>query len=246
MQPVKKQIEILLMQYFRECYTDFPAGKVISSESPDFVVTMKSRNCLGVELTRLNPLSGREPDEYDRLNNQIRERIIELAKTRVESSSSLKLFVKFLFSAKITIPEERILPVALQTANLIRQAVNGHSPHSFFRESISSKLLPKGLEALLIVHHPGLEISIWERSNNLGISGNVVNDIRETIRKKDGKLRLYQKQRLNYYWLIITIDRLRGLNSYNLPSGIMNHTFHSHFQQVFLFDLIKSDVYQLV
>ena len=106
--------------------------------------------------------------------------------------------------------------------------------------------MPEGLEALLVVHHPGLQVSVWERSNNLGISEDVVADIREAIHKKDEKLIHYQKQRLNYYWLLITTDRLRGVRNYNLPNKIMNHTFHSRFQHVFLFDLIKSDVFRLV
>ena len=91
-----------------------------------------------------------------------------------------------------------------------------------------------------------MHISAWERANNLGISNDVVFDIRHAIHKKDEKLRLYQKQRLNYYWLLITTDRLRGVKNYNLPNKIMNHEFQSNFQQVFLFDLIKSEIYRLI
>ena len=41
MQADKKQIEILLIDYFREYYEEFPKGKVVPSESPDFIVKMK-------------------------------------------------------------------------------------------------------------------------------------------------------------------------------------------------------------
>ncbi|MDX9908322.1 MAG: hypothetical protein RBS23_02590, partial [Mariniphaga sp.] len=61
MQPDKKQLEVLLIQYFKDCYPDFPKGKIIPSESPDFILTLKSKNSLGIELTRLNPLNAREP-----------------------------------------------------------------------------------------------------------------------------------------------------------------------------------------
>ena len=92
-----------------------------------------------------------------------------------------------------------------------------------------------------------METSAWERANNLGISNDVVDDIRRAIHKKDEKLlRLYQKQRLNYYWLLITTDRLRGATKFNLGKKIMNHEFHSEFQHVFLFDLIKSNIFQIV
>jgi len=91
-----------------------------------------------------------------------------------------------------------------------------------------------------------LEMAVWERSNNLGVSNNVVDDIRNAIHKKDEKLRLYQKQKLNYYWLLITTDRLRGVKNFNLVNKIMNQKFESRFQHVFLFDLIKSKVFELV
>ncbi|MDO8952379.1 MAG: hypothetical protein Q7U86_07125, partial [Draconibacterium sp.] len=115
------------------------------------------------------------------------------------------------------------------------------------RENILSEFLPKGLKEILIVNHPIMEISAWERSNNLGVSSDVVDDIRRTIHKKDEKLlKLYQKQMLNFYWLLITTDRLRGATKFNLGEKIMNHEFHSEFKHVFLFDLIKPRIFQLV
>ena len=96
--PVKKQLEVLLMQYFSECYTDFPKGKVISSESPDFIITLKSRNNIGIELTRLNPVNARIPDSTELAQNELNEYIIETAKSLFENNSPYQLFVKFLFS----------------------------------------------------------------------------------------------------------------------------------------------------
>jgi hypothetical protein len=246
MQPEKKQLEILLMHYFRECYPGFPKGRMVPSESPDFILTLKSRNNLGIELTRLNPLNAKEPDDAELLKNKSQERVIESAKTLFEGTSPLKLFVKFLFSEHKNIAEEQALSMSVQLANIVRQAVAGKKPQTFFRESVAADVLPNGLAAMLIVSHPELQVSFWERSNNLGVSEDVVADIRQAILKKDEKLRHYQKQRLNFYWLLITTDRLRGVKNYNLPNKILNHTFHSRFQHVFLFDLIKSDVFQLV
>lgn len=247
MQPDKKQLEILLVNYFRVCYEDFPKGQLIPSESPDFIIKMKNRHEIGIELTRLNPASKIIPDEYQVAQIQVKEKIIGLSQDLFEKSSSLKLFVKFLFSDTKEISEERQMSVAVQAVNLIRKAVIGKSGDSFFSVTIPVESLPEGLDGILIVNHPVMEISAWERANNLGVSNDVVDDIRRAIHKKDEKLlRLYQKQRLNYYWLLITTDRLHGAKSFNLPEKIMNHEFHSEFQHVFLFDLIKSGVFQLV
>ncbi len=247
MQPDKKQLEILLVNYFRVCYEDFPIGKLSPSESPDFVLKMKNRHEIGIELTRLNPASRNIPDRNQLLQIKVREQIIGLSKNLFEKESPLKLFVKFLFSDSKEISEERQMSVAIQAVNLIRKAVTGKSSDSFFREIIPGDLLPEGLDGILIVNHPVMEISAWERANNLGVSNDVVDDIRRAIHKKDEKLlRLYKRQQLNYYWLLITTDRLRGVKSFNLPEKIMNHKFHSEFQHVFLFDLIKANVFQLV
>lgn len=247
MQPDKKQLEILLVHYFRVCYEDFPKGQLNLSESPDFIIKMKNRHEIGIELTRLNPASRIIPDENQLAQIQVREQIIGLSQDLFEKSSPLKLFVKFLFSDSRDFIMENQMSVAVQAVNLIRKAVAGKSRDSFFREIISGEVLPRGLDGILIVSHPVMEISEWERANNLGVSNDVVDDIRRAIHKKDEKLlRLYQKQRLNYYWLLITTDRLHGVKSFNLPEKIMNHEFHSEFQHVFLFDLIKASVFQLV
>jgi hypothetical protein len=246
MQPEKKHLEVLLMHYFRECYPEFPRGKLMPSESPDFIVKLKTRNRIGIELTRLNPLNARLPGIGELEHNFICERVIESVKMLFEKTSSMQLFVKFLFSDNKPVEEVRELVVTAKLANAIRNAVNGKNPGSFFHIKIESEKLPDGIESILIIHHPGMEVSIWERSNNLGVSEDVVGDIREAIHKKDEKLRLYQRQSLNFYWLLIVTDRLRGVKNYNLHDKIMNHVFHSRFQYVFLFDLIKSNVYRLV
>lgn len=246
MQPEKKQLEILIMDYFRTIYSDFPKGKVIPSESPDFTINLKSHRILGVELTRLNPGNAQLPDDLTLMENRFREQIIQRTKSIFEQRSKLKLFVKFLFSDTNKITPERELMVAVQTGNAIRTAIEFKSSNSFFYVSIPQSYLPEGIDEVLLVNHPCMETSIWERSNNLGISNDVVDDIRKAIHKKDEKLRLYQKNRLNYYWLLITTDRLRGSRSFNLPNKLDHNRFESRFQQVSLFDLMQAEIYPLV
>lgn len=246
MRPEKKQLEILLITYFKNCYDEFPKGIVNPNESPDFTINMNSHHVLGIELTRLNPENAMVPDESALQIKQYREELIEFAKDLFEQKSPFKFFVKFHFSDKKRMVFERKIKDAVQIVNLIRNTVQHQKRDNFFKASILKPQLPNGLEEILIVHHPKLETGVWERSNNLGISNDVVDDIRNAIHKKDEKLRLYQKQRLNYYWLLITTDRLRGIKNFNLANKIMNQKFESSFQHVFLFDLIKSKVYKLV
>ncbi len=246
MKPEKKQLEILLINYFRESFADFPKGIIRPSESPDFILSLKTKNQLGIELTRLNPGNASLPDDAYLLESDSRDRFIEFVKELVEKDIPHHLFVKFMFSDKIKINSEKKMIAAVKTANIIRQETTGRSAKSFFRISVPASKLPEGLDEILIVNHSSLQNSIWERSNNLGVSNDVVDDIRNSIYKKDEKLKLYQKQRLNFYWLLIVTDRLRGVKSFNIQNKIINHKFKSRFQHVYLFDLLKANVIELV
>lgn len=246
MQSGKKQLELLLMNYFRECTSAFPKGKIVPSESPDFILNLKSKNRIGIELTRLNPVKVLHPETHLAGQLELREKVIATSELLVKRTSGLKLFVKFMFDDKIPVNEERELILPVQLANIIRKAVQNKNPAGFFYVVLDSPVLPVGVSRILIVNHPGLPEPVWERANNLGISEDAVEDIKHAIRKKDDKLFLYHRQNLNLYWLVIFADRLRGLKSYNLHNRIRNHTFESHFQKVFLFDLIKAHVQQIV
>ena len=246
MNPDKKPLEILLINYFRESFTDFPKGKIQYSESPDFIISLKNRHQLGIELTRLNPENALSPDAQRIGQIVAKEKFIQKVRGLVEKDIGQQLFVKFLFSDNEIISPEKELMSSVLTANLIRNKILSKNRQSIFTLHFQSVELPDGLEEIRIVHHQELKHSVWERSNNLGISNDVIDDIKVSILKKDEKLRLYQKQRLNYYWLLIVTDRLRGVKNYNLQNKILNHNFYSHFQHVYLFDLIKSNIFELV
>ena len=246
MNPEKKQLEILLIDYFKDVYEDFPKSSITASESPDFILTLKNRHQLGLELTRLNPGNASPPDLNHIEENRKKDHFIEMVREIVEKNKPHQLFVKFLFSGKEEIASQKELMSAVQVAGTIRKFIGKKKTESFFKLIIPRSKLPAGLDEILVLNHPALEKPVWERSNNLGISGDVIDDIRNSILKKEEKLRLYQKQRLNYYWLLIVTDRLRGIKNFNIQNQVRNHIFSSRFQHVYLFDLIKSDIFELV
>lgn len=45
--------EILILELFRNNYAGFPKGKLIKSESPDFILKINPRKSIGIEITRL-------------------------------------------------------------------------------------------------------------------------------------------------------------------------------------------------
>ncbi|MEZ5083981.1 MAG: hypothetical protein R2750_11115 [Bacteroidales bacterium] len=49
----QKEEEKLVMSLFRKKFEDFPKGKLVASESPDFTLKVGRHNTLGIELSRL-------------------------------------------------------------------------------------------------------------------------------------------------------------------------------------------------
>lgn len=52
--PDKKEHERRIFQLFRNLFNDFPKGKVIQAESPDFRIRLNRRKVIGIELTELH------------------------------------------------------------------------------------------------------------------------------------------------------------------------------------------------
>lgn len=241
MREAKKQLELLLINYLRSSYSDFPKGKIVSSESPDFIVKTKPAKKIGIELVRLAP----EKLFNHLADNEFRSELINDVSELFERSSDLKLFVKVCFSDQKAIHEERLLAVSAILANRIRSVVSNKNHRSFFCRSLTANELPEGIEQVLIVHHPEMEESVWEEANNLGISENVVADLKRVISRKEEKLLLYRKKKLDAYWLLVLSDQLRNVKSSNVTNRIFSESFQSQFGKVLLFDLLRTSVYEI-
>ena len=243
MQEIKKQLELLLISYFRDCYPAFPKGRMLLSESPDFIVRAKHSKKIGIELVRLFPEAPSHSTEESK-SEKLRFELIEITKELFERSSSSKCFVKILFSEKKKIGEERILALAAQLANLLRVKLSNKNERSFFVYHFSSKELPEGIDEVLVIHHPKISESLWEEVNNSGISEDIEADLHRLIQKKEEKMYLYRKQQLDEYWLLITSDLLRNTRISNISNFILNEK-ESAFQRILFFDLMKSKVIEL-
>lgn len=46
--------ELLIMEQFRCEYSEFPKGKLLKSESPDFILKVNPKTAIGIELTKLH------------------------------------------------------------------------------------------------------------------------------------------------------------------------------------------------
>ncbi len=73
--------ELSIMEQFRTEFKDFPKGKLLKSESPDFILKINAKTAIGIELTKLHgstvrkqkthfprKINGYQPPEFNREN----------------------------------------------------------------------------------------------------------------------------------------------------------------------------------
>jgi hypothetical protein len=70
-------------------------------------------------------------------------------------------------------------------------------------------------------------------------------NITACLEAKNEKLRLYQRKKLNEYWLIISVDDPRSWNRINIHNKLIFWVFKTGFNRVFLFNTINGKVFEL-
>ena len=51
----QSQEELRIIRSFIKEYADYPGGRLLKSESPDFILKINSKTSIGIELTRIKP-----------------------------------------------------------------------------------------------------------------------------------------------------------------------------------------------
>jgi len=70
-------------------------------------------------------------------------------------------------------------------------------------------------------------------------------NIKACLEVKNEKLHLYQKKKLNEYWLIISVNDLHSWNRINIRNKLMVWVFKTGYNRVFLFNAINGKVLEL-
>lgn len=238
---VKKQVEWLLLEYFRQLYPRFPKGKVIPSESPDFIIEQSPRYKTGIELVRLHPANGKPFPEYSSVSG-FEEQYLGMVRELVTETVSRNLFVKFLFSHPPASGQVVTDRMACQTAEMISACVPVKSKTFFFRKLLGRELLPE-LESILVIYHPRLELPVWECADYSAINTDVTDDLVWSVSKKEEKIPLYQHHRLNQYWLLVTATTLRAGKGSAVQDRMNNPLGQTSFHRIFLLDMMNARVF---
>ncbi len=237
---IKTQEEWLVMRSFRDNYPDFPKGKLIKSESPDFTLKLSLTKSIGIELSRIYKNHSQNPQE-----NKIRS-IIYKAHALYTERYKNPVLAHIFFDSDFTSPINDEL-YATKIAIAIIDVVSEYKFGSQYVVQIDQELLPPGISRIIIHGHPTFKNSFWDLRTELSVQDLLNHEfIQKPLAKKEEKLRTYQKQIHDFYWLILSADFINKPASFNFENALGQLKLNSDFHKVFLYDLFKQNYYELV
>ena len=264
----KKIEERIILRYFSSVYPEFPKGRIVETESPDFSVALSTRSATGIELTRLtrsdhvrkdhnthpastqanHEFSGNSP--YNRQAshsihvNSLERIICRQARRLYLNKTSLPLFVSVYFQNGNTLEDAAIMDTAAAIVADLEAVTQGMDTGVKQSVQILKPVSPL-VEFIYATYLPGIRVSWWENAGDHLVPSLSKDYLEEIIRAKEQKLPLYRKKRFDQYWLIIYADSFARSVSFHVSNQLEAWNIQSEFHQVFLFERMNFRVYSL-
>jgi hypothetical protein len=237
----KREIESGHFEVFRSGLLDFPDGKVLHEDNPDFLV-ITEEGPLGIELRQLfHPRPDVGPPLQALESN--REAVLKQAREMCELDDLPPLFVCVDFDLCTPIPAGRRSLIAHKLFQLCADFLPSEgAPVELKRESLNSKFLPREIRELHIQR-------IGRRHHWTDIeAGMVLEDARQllqnAINEKASKLDSYLR-RCNRCWLLLTADAFRPSNFIDIDEATRSHTYESPFEKTYFLNCFDGDPIRL-
>ena len=140
--------------------------------------------------------------------------IVKKAKMIYESKHNLKFHLYVFFSSNLKISKSNSSKHANDIAQLIHNKTFEKDSGSYYSINIEKSELPKYIDLIQITHHPEVKGSVWDNAGGYFVPELSKELLEHRINKKEEKLKLYQKRKINKFWLVITADTFERSTSF--------------------------------
>ncbi len=237
----KKQEERQFLNHCMQACNEFPSGKIIRGESPDFIIKPKTKESIGVELTKLIlPTSGFRSNTKDLKSlvfDQVRSIVLN------NNNSNVSLHLRFSPDFEKLKPKRAYYTNVLSDITLTR--IKQFNTESSFKHIINHSELPNGIDSAIILQHTDDTEPVWSFCYEKIKQKELIDNIELSISKKGAKLKIYRQKACNSFYLLLTTNCLKYSVSFNLDNLLSKMEFHSDFDRIFLFDYFGEKVYSL-
>ena len=241
---LKNQEEIQLLRYFKYFYEDFPKGKISKQESPDFILSTSKHYSIGIELTKLFLQKKKSESEYFvPLFEEEKQDLIYRVKTLFKENHDFDISAHFDFSDKYYEINMDLSLLALEVYDSIAFRIKRWSSNDRFYTKIKSEKLPDWLHSIDLIHFPEDRISKWVSCKVNVPTAHFYESLKHSIDHKESKLKLYEKNWCDQYWLLVVAECLNCATPFDIIRQIERWKFESGFHKIFLFELFEQKIH---
>ncbi|MDZ7741140.1 MAG: hypothetical protein U5Q03_05155 [Bacteroidota bacterium] len=230
-----------LMLLFRDALKDFPKGKLIKSEAPDFILREAHKKKTGIELTRLH---GKNSEKHNPLEAGSKEsRMVNEVKSISRAGFKKHLHVKFIFNES-GFEESDISLYASFLGLYLNKLLEKQSLKNSWVLKAGDKL-PAFLDTIAIAYHPDFRESSWSPAKNFLLYELNREIIEHSLLLKEEKLAHYRSRDFDQYWLVLSTLHFKSSKNFHKANKLDKWKFSSSFNRIFLYELLNNKVYEL-
>jgi hypothetical protein len=239
----KKELERAQLDRFRCVFPEFPAGRIIETENPDFIVAADGRS-VGIEVTELywNRPSGKSPmQEQEALRRQI---ALEACR-RYISRGLPAVHVSIHFNGLYPLSKGQVKDIASQVEAVVSS--NVPEPNAMYEESFdweNREYFPEEVDSLSVWNMPVMEAPFFSAPVAAFIPDLSRSDMVRTIQSKEPKLSRY-RERCAEVWLLILSNGSKISTLFGGAEGVLADPYFSNFDRIFLLQQLEGKVHEL-
>ncbi len=237
----KKLIEANKLLLFALHFPDFPDGKIVAGENPDFRIILPNRK-IGFELRDVYvELPRRSPLQYQEV---LHDKIVAHAHELYKHTGGPTVCADFDFASNTNYRESDVPRVAQQLANIVPASLASSTESTFIERHNGKGPWPAGLVCAL-GHAPHW----WQKDDPRWrtIRGGSVYSSEEFLQaaldRKEKRLADYRNNGCDECWLLLVVSRLAPSSFMDAPDP--QHVFTSSFDRAFFFQLHGTEITEM-
>ena len=236
----KKDRELQYVEVFKSAFPGFPSGELIADEAqerPDIIV-VSAQGRVGIEVTCIL-------DESLKRAESESQAMVDMALSLYEKRKLPNLKLGVFLGAETAFNKQNRTIFATALAELV--AANIPAPNDFAElenDWDNPRVFPFEIHSVSIFRHAVLKRNYWTIPSAGCCRESIARELRETITKKDARIRGYDAG-CAALWLLIVAENGSPSGFFDPSEATLSHCYASSFDRVFFLELFKRKASEL-
>lgn len=242
MPSTKKSVEQFYFDRFRDMYAPFPAGKIVATEEPDFLVSGESK-VVGIELTELHR-EARPGSTPLQAIEAMKHRVIARAQ-QIYSDSGHPPIQCSVFMNEQHIRKEQVEKIAVAIANIaIRNLPLQNESNREEYNWTNRDYFPEVIHEIAVHRLEELTETHFNGPGATWVAPISAADIKRALASKEEKYSAYRKQ-CDEAWLLINTDLGAMSTWFEFDGEISSEKYCTNFDRVFILRHFTKELHEL-